>query len=298
MRLVIVGSVALDSVESHAGAVENVLGGAAVFSSLAARFYCEPCIIGVIGDDFPPAYTEMLSENKIDICGLERKQGKTFRWKGLYKDLNRAETISTELNVFSSFQPQIPAAYHNCFSLLLANIHPELQLYSLNEIHGYQVSACDTMNYWIEKTPDQLREVISKVDILFINEDEIKQLSNENNVFKAVKVVLGLGCKYVVVKRGEYGSFVAKASQLFFSPIYPIERVVDPTGAGDSFAGGFMGYLTQQKRVDWETVCKAMIYGTVMASFNIERFSVDRLIETDSSEIQERYNEIKEWTQF
>ncbi|MCL2063775.1 MAG: PfkB family carbohydrate kinase [Candidatus Cloacimonetes bacterium] len=293
MRLVIVGSVAIDDIETPSGRRENSMGGSAIYASIAAAKFTQVGIVGVIGEDYPEETCFLLENYGIDLKGLEKVKGKTFRWKGKYNDLNRAETLDTQLNVFADFVPKLPKIYKTTKYLFLGNIHPQLQMDVIKEAPNAEIISCDTMNYWIQSTPELLKEVIQKVNILFINEDEIKLLTGKNNVFDAADDVLEWGPDYVIVKRGEYGAFAYSKSFLFFVPIYVIRNVFDPTGAGDSFAGGFMGYISKMGKFNPDTIKQAMLYGTITASFNIESFSFDKLEEATLREIEERVEKLK-----
>jgi sugar/nucleoside kinase (ribokinase family) len=288
MSLVIVGSIAFDGVKTPYGEVDKVLGGSAIYASMASKHFCKTHIVGVVGEDFSKKYVSVLQENDICCKGIKFVPGKTFYWKGVYNDLNRAETLDTQLNVFADFDPKIPANYQKCEYLFLGNIDPELQLRVLNQMKNTKKIACDTMNFWIEGKREKLLEVISKIDILFINDDEVKMLTGENNVFVAAEAAGKLGPQLIVIKRGEYGSMAVAKDFIFFVPIYPVKNVIDPTGAGDSFAGGFMGYLAAQKKYNKTAIKNAMIYGTVMASFNIQSFSLNKLREINLKDIKAR----------
>lgn len=292
MNLVIVGSVALDDVKTNYGSVERALGGSAIYASMAAKNFCKTAIVGVAGSDFPKEHIELLKANDICTKGLEFLEGKTFVWKGIYDDPNLAETLDTQLNVFADFDPQLPEDYRDSKFVFLGNIHPELQLNVLDQMNEPIVTACDTMNFWIESCKDKLLKVINRVDILFINEDEIKMLTGEKNIYKAADIVKQMGPKLIIVKRGEFGAVAFHEDFTFFSPAFPIRDVVDTTGAGDSFAGGFMGYLVSQGKLTEDNVRKAMILGTVMASFDVEDFSLERLKNLDNNKIYERYDKI------
>ena len=293
MNLVIVGSVALDDVKTNYGSVESALGGSAIYASMAAKNFCKTAIVGVAGDDFPKEYIYLLKANDICTKGLEFLEGKTFVWKGVYDDPNLAETLDTQLNVFADFNPQLPEDYRKSQFVFLGNIHPELQLNVLSQMNEPIVTACDTMNFWIKSCKETLLEVINRVDILFINEDEIKMLTGEKNIYKATDIVKQMGPKLIIVKRGEFGAVAFHKEFTFFSPAFPIRDVVDTTGAGDCFAGGFMGYLASQGRLVEDNVRKAMVLGTVMASFDVEDFSLERLKNLDKNKIYERYNQIQ-----
>lgn len=295
MSLVIVGSVALDTIETPHGKVEDALGGSAVYASLAASYFGPTYIVGVVGEDYPARGVELLEAHKVNLDGLETKPGKTFRWSGAYRQWSQADTLSTDLNVFADFSPQLPPSCRSCRSLLLANIHPQLQLQVLNQIESYKWAACDTMNYWISLCPELLSEVIRKVDIVFINEDEIRQYTGLDSIFAAGRHLLEMGVKAVVIKRGEYGSVTILPDDLFFAPAYPVERIQDPTGAGDSFAGGFMSYLATQDELNKYVIRKAVRFGTVLAAKNVSAFSVDGLVNLEFSELQQKVHQLRNW---
>ncbi|HNU54561.1 MAG TPA: PfkB family carbohydrate kinase [Candidatus Syntrophosphaera sp.] len=295
MSLVIVGSVALDTIETPHGKVEDALGGSAVYASLAASYFGPTYIVGVVGEDYPARGVELLEAHKVNLDGLETKPGKTFRWSGAYRQWSQADTLSTDLNVFADFSPQLPPSCRSCRSLLLANIHPQLQLQVLNQIESYKWAACDTMNYWISLCPELLSEVIRKVDIVFINEDEIRQYTGLDSIFAAGRYLLEMGVKAVVIKRGEYGSVTILPDDLFFAPAYPVERIQDPTGAGDSFAGGFMSYLATQDELNKYVIRKAVRFGTVLAAKNVSALSVDGLVNLEFSELQQKVHQLRNW---
>lgn len=295
MSLVIVGSVALDTIETPHGKVEDALGGSAVYASLAASYFGPTYIVGVVGEDYPAHGVELLEAHKVNLDGLETKPGKTFRWSGAYRQWSQADTLSTDLNVFADFSPQLPPSCRSCRSLLLANIHPQLQLQVLNQIESYKWAACDTMNYWISLCPELLSEVIRKVDIVFINEDEIRQYTGLDSIFAAGRYLLEMGVKAVVIKRGEYGSVTILPDDLFFAPAYPVERIQDPTGAGDSFAGGFMSYLATQDELNKYVIRKAVRFGTVLAAKNVSALSVDGLVNLEFSELQQKVHQLRNW---
>ncbi|MBW6513458.1 MAG: sugar kinase [Candidatus Syntrophosphaera sp.] len=295
MSLVIVGSVALDTIETPQGKVEDALGGSAVYASLAASYFGPTQIVGVIGEDYPASGIELLKAHNVNLDGLETKPGQTFRWSGKYQNWNQADTLSTELNVFADFSPQLPDSCKCCRSLLLANIHPLLQMQVLDQIESYQWVACDTMNYWITRCPELLAKVIARVDILFINEEEIRQYTGLENIFTAAKKLLAQDLKAVVIKRGEYGSVTVLPDDLFFAPAYPVEQVQDPTGAGDCFAGAFMSYLATQQELGKNTIRNAVRFGTVLAALNVAAFSVEGIINLDLSTLQKKVHQLRNW---
>jgi len=299
MSILVVGSVAIDSVETPFGRGENILGGSATYFSTAASFFTDVNLVAVVGDDFPPEHIDFLKSRNIDLRGLKQEAGKTFHWKGRYGfDLNEAQTLDTQLNVFQTFRPQIPAEYAEAEYLILANIDPELQLEVLEQVKSPRVIACDTMNFWISSKPEVLKQVIARVDFFIINEGEARQLTGEVNLVKAARAILAMGAKNLIIKRGEYGVLLFSGDAVFAAPAYPLENVFDPTGAGDTFAGGFMGYLASTGNLSEGSVRQAIIFGSVMASFNVEDFSLDRLRTLQYSEIDARYKSFKKMTHF
>ena len=299
MSILVVGSVAIDSVETPFGRGENVLGGSATYFSTAASFFTDVNLVAVVGDDFPPQHIDFLKSRNIDLAGLKREPGSTFRWKGRYGfDLNEAQTLDTQLNVFQTFRPQIPAEYAAAEYLILANIDPQLQLEVLEQVPNPRVIACDTMNFWISSKPEILKKVIARVDFFIINEGEARQLTGEVNLVKAARAILAMGAKNLIIKRGEYGVLLFSGDSVFAAPAYPLENVFDPTGAGDTFAGGFMGYLASTGNLSEGSVRQAIIFGSVMASFTVEDFSLDRLRTLQYSEIDARYKSFKKMTHF
>lgn len=299
MGVLVVGSVALDSVKTPFGAAEDVLGGSASYFSTAASFFTEVSLVGVVGDDFPPEALALFREREVDLDGLERVQGKTFRWRGEYRyDLNEAITLDTQLNVFEHFRPKLPQAYRQSAYVFLANIDPELQLEVLKQVTRPKFVACDTMNFWIQGKLHALKAVLQRVDLLTINEGEARQLTQEPNIVKAARSILAMGPKTLIVKRGEYGALMFNGSTVFFAPAYPLESVYDPTGAGDSFAGGLIGYLANVDEVSEESMRQAIIMGSTMASFNVESFSLERLRSLTYPEIRERFRAFKSLVTF
>jgi len=297
--ILVVGSVAFDSVETPFGKVEEVLGGSAVYFSVAASFFSKVGMVAVVGEDFPSLYLEFLKEKNIDIGGLKKVKGSTFRWKGKYGfDLNEALTLDTRLNVFQDFRPEIPERYRDAEYVFLANIDPELQLRVLDQVENPKLVALDTMNFWIEGKPDKLKEAVGRVDIFVINEAEAREFMQEPNLVKAAKKILSLGPKTLIVKRGEYGALMFHGDSVFSAPAYPLEFIYDPTGAGDSFAGGFMGYLANTRNAEDGVIRQAMIFGSVMASFNVEDFSLNRMKYLTYPEIERRFREFKKLCTF
>tara|TARA_B100000686_G_scaffold81563_1_gene88043 strand:- start:2295 stop:3227 length:933 start_codon:yes stop_codon:yes gene_type:complete len=300
LKIVVVGSIAYDAVETPAGKRESQLGGSACFFSTSASYFTEVGIIGVVGNDFAPSDRSMLESHGIDTTGLVEVDGKTFRWTGEYMDdINTAVTLDTQLNVFGDFEPTLTESHANAPYLFLANIDPNIQLKVLDAmISRPKWVASDTMNLWINIARPTLIDLISKVDMLIINEDEAKQLTGQNNLPNAAKAVMNLGPKSTVVKRGEYGASLFGKTFSFAAPAYPLERVIDPTGAGDSFAGGFMGYLASVENIDEESLRTATIYGSTMASFAVEDFGLERIKNLTKSDISERFQAFTELTRF
>ncbi|WP_303721086.1 PfkB family carbohydrate kinase [Malonomonas rubra] len=299
MSILVVGSVAFDSIKTPFGEVDEVLGGSACYFSTSASFFTDVSLVAVIGDDFSQEHIDFLASRNIDLDGLQKSAGKTFRWKGKYEyDLNEAHTLETHLNVFELFQPELPENYRDAEYVFLANIDPELQLEVLQQVKNPKLVACDTMNFWIEGKKQELIKTLGKVDMLVINEAEVRQLADEPNLVKAADIVRGFGPKTLVVKRGEYGVLMFSEGSIFSAPAYPLEEVFDPTGAGDTFAGGFVGYLAATRNLEEHNLRKAIVFGTVMASFTVEKFSLDRLREIDYAEIENRYKRIKLLTDF
>lgn len=294
MGVLVVGSVALDSVKTPFGAVDNVLGGSASYFATAASFFTEVSLVGVVGDDFPAEALALFRAREIDLDGLERVSGQTFRWRGEYGyDLNEAITLETHLNAFEYFRPKLPARYRDSAYVFLANIDPELQLEVLSQVKRPKLVACDTMNYWIQGKLAPLKAVLRQVDLLTINESEARQLTQEPNIVKAARTILSMGPKTLIVKRGEYGALMFNGATTFFAPAYPLDTVFDPTGAGDTFAGGFMGYLANVDDTTEEAMRQAIIMGSTMASFNVEAFSLERLKTLTYPEIRDRFRAFK-----
>jgi sugar/nucleoside kinase (ribokinase family) len=299
MGILVVGSVAIDSVETPFGRGENVLGGSSTYFATSASFFTDVNLVAVVGEDFPQEHLDFLQSRRIDLRGLARESGKTFHWKGRYGfDLNEAQTLETHLNVFQTFKPSIPAEYADAEYLILANIDPALQLEVLAQVKRPKVVACDTMNFWISSKPDILRQVIARADFFIINEGEARQLTGEVNLVQAARAIQAMGAKNLIIKRGEYGVLFFSGQEIFAAPAYPLEKVFDPTGAGDTFAGGFMGYLANTGNLSQEGIRQAIIFGSVMASFTVEEFSLNRLKTLTLREIEERYRYFKAMTHF
>jgi sugar/nucleoside kinase (ribokinase family) len=299
MEILVVGSVAFDSVETPFGRQDEVLGGSATYFSTAASFFTSVRLVAVVGEDFPDQHRTFLAGRNVDLSGLQVAPGKTFRWKGRYGfDLNEAQTLETHLNVFEGFQPQLPENFRDSEVVFLANIDPELQLEVVRQVRRPRLIACDTMNFWIGGKREALVKTLREVDILVINEGETRQLAGEANLVKAARSILALGPKTLVVKRGEYGVLVFTAHSIFSAPAYPLEEVFDPTGAGDTFAGGFIGHLAATGDFSEAGVRKATVFGSVMASFTVEDFSLDRLRRVTWAEIEERFRKFQTLTLF
>ncbi len=298
-KLLVVGSVALDTVKTPFGEGTEILGGSATYFSTSASFFTSVALIAVVGEDFPAQHVEFLKSRGVDLTGLERRPGATFRWKGEYThQLNEAHTLDTQLNVFETFRPKIPEAYRSPDVLFLGNIDPELQLDVLGKVQRPGLVACDTMNFWINGKREALWRVLEKVDILIINDGEARALGQDSNLVKVAKLVLAKGPKHLIIKRGEYGVLMFNDQHVFGAPAFPLEDVRDPTGAGDTFAGGFLGYLAATGNRSPEAMKQAIIFGSVMASFTVEAFSLDRLRLLDYKEIQDRFREFKRLTHF
>lgn len=290
-----VGSVAFDDVETPFGKRENALGGSAVYFAMAAAPFTSTRLVGVAGTDFPNEALVMLQQHQADIRGLEIVAGKTFRWGGVYhKDMNQRDTLYTHLNVFADFKPAIPREYRQTPFLFLGNIQPSLQLEVLDQIEDPEYIALDTMNLWINTTRDDLMRVIQKVNLLIINDSELALLTNENNLLTGLEKVHKMGPQHIIIKKGEHGAFLSYNMELFYSPAFPVKQASDPTGAGDSFAGGLMGYLTTCKNIDFTALKKALVYGCVVGSFVVEKFSVDGLTQLNREQIEARYNALRD----
>ncbi len=299
MSLLVVGSVAFDSVKTPFGEVEDAQGGSAFYFSLAAGFFNDIQMVAVVGEDFPEKQIDLLKARNVDTEGLQRVPGKTFRWKGEYGyELNEAHTLDTQLNVFESFAPEIPESYRDSRYVFLGNIDPELQMKVLGQVRNPEFVGLDTMNFWIGGKRDALIEVLQHVDMLTINDAEARQLTEEVNLVQAARKIHGYGPKILIIKQGEYGVLMFNGSKIFSAPAYPLDAVFDPTGAGDSFAGGMMGYLSNVQNVNDETLRRAIIFGSVMASYNVEDFSVKRLCEISYQDIEKRFKMFKSLTHF
>jgi len=299
MSLLVVGSIAYDSVKTPFGKKDEVLGGSALYCGLAASFFVPVNLVAVVGSDFSKRHLKFLRERGIDTKGLQIKKGKTFRWKAEYSyDLNMRKTLATHLNVLRNFKPKLPESYKDSKYIFLANLDPDLQHMVLDELNYPKLVACDTMNLWIERKRDSLMKLLKRVEIFIINESEARELTAEPNLIKAGRKICNLGPKMVILKKGEDGALFFGKHFKFLSVAYPLESVYDPTGSGDVFAGGFMGYLTKQNKLTKSSFKKALIYGTILASFNVESFSIERLKKLRREDIDKRYKELKRLTHF
>ena len=304
MSIVVVGSVAFDDVTSPAGSVKGVLAGAATYFSLAASYFTQVRMVAVVGEDFTAEHERVFKKHGIDTRGIEREKGLSFRWGGTYgENLNEALTDFTHLNVFENFNPKLPAEYADTEFLFLANIQPKLQASVRRQMKSVRLTGCDTMNFWIQGARQDLAETLKLVDVLLINDTETKMLAGETNLPRAAQKVLAMGPKALVIKHGEYGATIffregafGIGRHPFRAPALPIEKVIDPTGAGDSFAGGFMGYIASQKEVNREVIKRALFYGGVMGSFVVEKFGTERLQSLTREEIEERFQIFRELT--
>ena len=301
-RLLIVGSVAFDAIETPFGKTDKILGGAAPFIALSAsKFNVESAVVSVVGEDFPQKYLDLLSNNGVDISAIDIvKGGKTFFWKGKYRnDLNSRDTLETQLNVLADFKPIVPEDYKDVDVLMLGNLNPSVQLSVISQMKSKpKLIVLDTMNFWMDIALDELKEVIAKVDVITINDEEARQLSGEYSLVKAAAKIHGMGPKYVVIKKGEHGALLFHNEDVFFAPALPLEEVFDPTGAGDTFAGGFSGYLAKTQDFSFENMKNAVIQGSNMASFCVEKFGTERLETLDAMTIYRRLEQFKKLTQF
>lgn len=297
--VLVVGSVALDSVRTPFGEATGVLGGAASYASMAASFFAPVRMVAAVGEDFPESHIADFARREIDLSGLRRAPGQTFRWSGYYEyDLNQAHTTATELNVFEAFRPELPESHRHSPYVFLANIDPALQLYVLDQVRRPRLVACDTMNYWIAHARDRVMQVLARVDLALMNDAEARELSGESNLIAAARQVLNAGPGAVVIKKGEHGALLLSRDSYFAAPGYPLEVVRDPTGAGDTFAGGLIGYLARGGESGDAALRRAVICGSVMASFTVEDFSLRRLLRLSPAEIAERYREMSAFTHF
>lgn len=291
MSTLVVGTVALDSVETPFGQVREALGGTAVFFSLATSLFTDVQLVSIVGEDFPDEGVDLLRSRNIDLAGLQRHPGRTFRWAGRYDfDMNIAHTLDTQLNVLLDFDPVLPDHFRDARFVFLGNIDPDLQLQVLDQVRNPMLTALDTMNYWISSKKDSLGQVISRVDCVIINEGEVREFTGKYNVLEAAREIMALGPRIVVVKRGEYGALLVLPERVFLIPAYPVFDVRDTTGAGDSFAGGFMGYLDQRGSVEEKDLRAAVVVGTVVASHTVEDFSIEGLLRATPESIRERHS--------
>ena len=301
-KLVIVGTVAFDAIETPFGKTDKILGGAATFIGLAAsQFEVDSAIISIVGGDFPEKYLKLLSNHKIDISGIEIvKEGKTFFWSGLYhNDMNSRDTLSTELNVLADFNPVVPEDYKNAKVVMLGNLHPLIQLSVIEQMTTKpNLIVLDTMNFWMDNSLEDLHKVMKKIDVITINDEEARQLSGEYSLVVAARKIQEMGPKYVVIKKGEHGAFLFNNDNVFFAPALPLEEVFDPTGAGDTFAGGFSGYLAATNDFSFENMKNAIIYGSTLASFCVEKFGTERMKDLKKVEVMSRLKQFKKMTQF
>lgn len=299
MKLLVVGSVALDSIITPFGTADDALGGSAVYFSVAASLLTGVRIVGVVGDDYPMADLKAIAARGVDISGVEQAKGESFRWKGKYSfDLASRETLETRLGVFADFKPKVPAAFADTPYVFLGNIHPDLQLGVLDQMRSPRLVACDTMNFWIDSARDRFLEVLKRVDLLIVNDEEVRQLSGDWNVHRAAKWVLDRGPRRVIVKRGEHGALLVEAGRSFFCPAYPLEEVFDPTGAGDAFAGGFMGYIARTGDTSSDGLRRAMVYGAAMGSFAVSAFSTGGFDGVNPASLTQRVRSFKDLTHF
>ncbi|HEY3258395.1 MAG TPA: PfkB family carbohydrate kinase [Gemmatimonadaceae bacterium] len=299
MPVLVVGSVALDSVETPFGKADDVLGGSATFFSAAASLLTPVQLVGVVGTDYPTDKLDPLAARGVDLAGLERADGPSFRWRGRYRhDLGAAETLETHLGVFSRFSPKIPDQFRDAPFVFLANIDPRLQLDVLKQVRQPKLVVCDTMNFWIQSRRPDLLELLGKVDMVTLNDGEARQLSEKPNLVQAARWIMDLGPRHVIIKKGEHGALMFSRDSVFFAPAYPLESVFDPTGAGDSFAGGFIGYLTHCGDLNDGNMRRAVIYGSALGSFAVEKFSIDRLMDLTRSEVDSRVRQLRQLTTF
>ncbi len=299
MSVLVVGSVAFDDIETPSGQAKGVLGGAACYFSLAASYFAPVRAVGVVGSDFPDEHLDFLRAHGVDTRGIYRSEGSTFRWGGRYREsLNERDTLFTDLGVFDGFNPDLPEAYHDSEYVFLANIHPSLQLRVLEQARAPRFTAMDTMDFWIEGTREELERTLARVDGLVINDQEARQLTGERNLVQAVVAIRSLGPRIVVIKRGEHGALLFDQEGIFSAPAFPLREIQDPTGAGDSFAGGFVGALAREGKLDSAALRRAVIYGSVLASFCVECFGLDRFRELESQQIEERFAHFRALTTF
>jgi sugar/nucleoside kinase (ribokinase family) len=298
-KILVVGSVALDSVRTPYGAVENALGGSASYFSVSASHYSPVSLVAVVGRDFPIQHRALFESRGVDLLGLETAEGETFRWRGEYMaELGHAHTLETKLNVFSDFQPKLHDEHRDADFVFLANIDPELQLHVLQQVRSPKIVISDTMDYWIARKPDRVLDVLREVHVAMLNEEEARALAGETQIVSAADRLLEQGARAVIIKKGEHGAYYQSHHERFIAPAYPVEALTDPTGAGDSFAGGFLGWLARSGRMDGDALRQALVCGAAMASLAIEGFSPVRLIETSPEEIERRVGRLHDMVHF
>ena len=302
MKIVSVGTVAFDAIETPFGKTDKIVGGACTYISLSAAYFNNsPHLISVVGEDFPNETIALFKERGINTEGLQIKNGeKTFFWSGKYhQDMNTRDTLDTQLNVLESFDPIVPNSYQDCDILMLGNLTPSVQMKVIKQMETRpKLIVLDTMNFWMEIAMEDLKKVIKEIDVLTINDEEARLLSGVHSLRKAAKIILEMGPKYLIIKKGEHGALLFGENNIFYAPALPLEEVFDPTGAGDTFAGGFVGHLSSCNTIDWEAMKKAIIVGSAMASFTVEKFGIEKLIELDKSQIEQRINEFKNLVSF
>jgi len=301
LSVLVVGSLALDSIETPFGSVRDAVGGSAVYIAAAASYFVSPIrVVGVVGGDFPRHGLKFLEDRNVDLDGLEIvRDGKTFRWSGRYHyDLNERDTLSTELNVFEKFNPKVPESFRKTRAVCLGNIDPVLQLSVLDQLEKPRIVVCDTMNYWIERKNADLKKTLERINVLILNDSEARLLSREPNLIKAARVIRSMGPSVLIIKKGEHGALLTTEQLVFSAPAYPMENIFDPTGAGDSFAGGFVGWLARTDDMSEENLKRAVIYGSTLASFCVEKFSIDGLRDITYLQIQDRFRSFRELSRF
>jgi sugar/nucleoside kinase (ribokinase family) len=302
MNLLVVGTVAFDAIETPFGKTDKIIGGAATYISISSSFFnVKPHLVSVVGDDFPSDFVQYLRDRNVDTEGLQVKNGeKSFFWSGKYHiDMNTRDTLDTQLNVLADFDPVLPENYKDCEFVMLGNLMPSIQLRVLEQLEKKpKLIAMDTMNFWMDTQMDTLKEVLKKVDVLTINDEEARQLADEYSLVRAAQKILRMGPKYLVIKKGEHGALLFNNEEVFFAPALPLEEVFDPTGAGDTFAGGFIGYLAQSKDVSFDNMKRAIIHGSAMASFCVEKFGTERLVELSDEQLNRRLQEFVDLVQF
>ncbi|MBZ9627117.1 PfkB family carbohydrate kinase [Psychroflexus sp. CAK1W] len=300
-KLLIVGTVAFDAIKTPFGETDKILGGAGTYIALSAsQFDIESGVVSVVGDDFPQDYLDLLTDRNVNLEGLEIvKGGKTFFWSGRYhNDMNTRDTLDTQLNVLADFEPNVPKNFQDSDIVMLGNLHPAVQLSVIDQVKNPKLIVLDTMNFWMDSELDLLKQVISKVDVITINDEEARQLSGEYSLVKAARKIRDMGPDYVVIKKGEHGALLFHKEEMFFAPALPLEEVFDPTGAGDTFAGGFVGYLTNTNDISFENMKNAVIYGSNLASFCVEKFGTEKMLNLDKHEVDKRLESFQALTQF